>query len=101
MNRLHNPILRCNGWLAGAAFLCLLATPTAADPADQPAASKVEAAFGRDCETLLVREIGKAEKEISVAIYSITRRNIASALTKAVERGVKVRLARPGSQTSR
>jgi len=87
-----NPILRRNPRLGGAILLGLLVLLPAARPADPPTTSKVEAVFGKDCETLLIREIGKAEKEIAVAIYSITRRNIASALAKAVERGVKVSL---------
>ncbi len=53
-------------------------------------AVSVETAFGPACEKLLLREIKKAQKEISVAIYSITRRSITGALVSATERGVKV-----------
>ena len=57
-----------------------------------PPAPRVEAAFGKDCETLLIRHIGRAEKEILVAIYSMTRRNITEALADAAGRGVKIKL---------
>jgi len=92
MSWIDNPILRRNPWFCGVILVCLLVVPPAARAADPPAASKVEAVFGKDCEPLLIREIDKAEKQISVAIYSITRHNIANALAKAVERGVKVSL---------
>ena len=49
-------------------------------------------AFNADCEKLLIEEINRADKEILIAIYNITRRNITGALGHAVHRGVKVRL---------
>jgi phosphatidylserine/phosphatidylglycerophosphate/cardiolipin synthase-like enzyme len=52
----------------------------------------VKAAFEGDCEKLLVEQIDRADKEILVAIYSMTRRSITGALVKAVGRGVKVRV---------
>jgi len=52
----------------------------------------VETAFDANCEKLLVREINRAEKEIVVAIYNITRKGINAALVHAAKRGVKVRL---------
>lgn len=50
----------------------------------------VRSAFNGDCEKTLMAEIGGAEKEVLVAIYSLTRHNIVSALLSAVERGVMV-----------
>lgn len=66
--------------------------PAAALPAPPPSAPpvSVRAAFGRDCEHLVVREIEKADGEILAAVFSLTRRNIASALNRAARRGVRV-----------
>lgn len=80
-------------WALMAAFVhflgvsCVTADPQVSRPAEQ-----IEAAFGRKCEKLLIREIDRAEKEILVAIYSITREKIASALVEAAKRGVKIRV---------
>jgi phosphatidylserine/phosphatidylglycerophosphate/cardiolipin synthase-like enzyme len=61
--------------------------------ADEPATNAVvNIAFDADCEKMLIEEINRADKEILVAIYNITRKNITSALAHAVRRGVKVRL---------
>ena len=46
--------------------------------------------FNKDCEKLLLREIKKADSQVLVAIYSITRRNITTALANAAKRGVSV-----------
>ena len=88
MRTFDNSIRRNSLCAAFAALLLVLAFSLSAAGDRAP----VEAAFGDDCEALLVREIGRAEKDIVVAIYSITRRNITAALAEAVERGVKVRL---------
>lgn len=50
----------------------------------------VRTAFGEDCEKMVISEVSKAKKEILVAIYSLTRRNINSAFVQAVKRGVSV-----------
>jgi phosphatidylserine/phosphatidylglycerophosphate/cardiolipin synthase-like enzyme len=50
----------------------------------------VGVAFGRECERRLVEAIDAAEREIRVAIYSFTRRNISGALARAADRGVSV-----------
>lgn len=50
----------------------------------------VKAAFGADCETMVIRELAVARKEVTVAIYSLTRRKINSAFVKAARRGVQV-----------
>jgi phosphatidylserine/phosphatidylglycerophosphate/cardiolipin synthase-like enzyme len=94
MSAFDNPILgsrRALNRLAVSAFSLMLFL-SVAHPAEESPSPVVEAVFGKDCETLLVREINRAKKEIVVAIYSMTRRNITSALADAVERGVKVRL---------
>lgn len=60
-----------------------------ADPGTQRV-DRVEVVFGPKCEKMLLSEINQAEKEILVAIYSITRKSIRSALVNAVKRDVKV-----------
>lgn len=52
----------------------------------------VRAAFGPDCEQLLIGDIKRARKELLVAIFTLTRKNITEALANAVKRGVTVRL---------
>ena len=44
------------------------------------------------CASHIVREIGRAEKEILVAVYAFTNDEIAWALVKASQRGVKVQV---------
>ena len=75
--------------LAAIAFAAA-ALAAAAAPAKPPTA--VRAAFGADCETVLIEELGRARRSLHVAIYSITRRNITRALVAAAARGVDVRL---------
>jgi phosphatidylserine/phosphatidylglycerophosphate/cardiolipin synthase-like enzyme len=70
--------------MLGATILC-----RAADPAPKVPAS-VRVAFNRDCESMALDEIRRAEREIRVAIFSINRKNILSALTTAARRGVRV-----------
>ncbi|HEX9445128.1 MAG TPA: phospholipase D-like domain-containing protein, partial [Candidatus Binatia bacterium] len=58
------------------------------------AAMSVQACFspqGR-CAGRIVGEIGRAEKEILVAVYAFTNEEIAWALVKASQRGVKVQV---------
>jgi len=52
----------------------------------------VRTAFGQDCEQLLIGDIKRARKELLVAIYTVTRKNITEALANAVKRGVTVKL---------
>lgn len=54
--------------------------------------TRVEVAFDADCEALIGRELKKAQSEVLVAIYNITRRSITSALVAAHKRGVTVRV---------
>ncbi len=56
------------------------------------AAAPPRAAFNADCETLLLGAIGEADREILAAVYTFTRMRLADALSKAAERGVRVRL---------
>ena len=53
-------------------------------------AAAVKAAFGEDCEKLLLEALESARREIRVAIYTFTRRNVSRALQEAAERKVKV-----------
>lgn len=55
-----------------------------------PESSEVRVAFGRDCRTLLVGEVDKAQKDILVACFTFTDSGIVRALTEAAGRGVKV-----------
>jgi phosphatidylserine/phosphatidylglycerophosphate/cardiolipin synthase-like enzyme len=50
----------------------------------------VRASFGRDCEEALVGAMDGARTEVLVAIFSLTRRSVTSALARAAKRGVKV-----------
>lgn len=52
--------------------------------------AKTSAAFGSDCEKLLLKELHKAKKQVLVAIYSFTRQSIRNALVDAAKRGAKV-----------
>jgi phosphatidylserine/phosphatidylglycerophosphate/cardiolipin synthase-like enzyme len=52
----------------------------------------ISTAFGPDCEILLIDAIAEAEKEILIAIYTITSTTISDALLKATERGVSIRI---------
>jgi phosphatidylserine/phosphatidylglycerophosphate/cardiolipin synthase-like enzyme len=47
---------------------------------------------GGGCESHIVEEIGKAEKQINVQIYIFTSKSISDALIKAKKRGVKVQV---------
>jgi hypothetical protein len=97
------PQSKCSRRMFGAATVCIgvpvllavilnLSAPCCAvaeEPADN---AVVKVAFNADCEKLLIQQIDRAEKDVIVAIYNITRRNITGALVRAVQRGVNVRL---------
>ena len=72
--------------IAGLVFLALFQNL----PAEEDPRVVVRPAFGEDCETMVIKEASLAKKEILVAIFSLTRRNINAALVKAVKRGVQV-----------
>ena len=50
----------------------------------------IKSAFGSSCDELLIEQIGKAEREILVAIYSFTNQRLAKTFAKAHKRGVSV-----------
>jgi len=60
--------------------------------ADEPVPASVWVAFGQDCERKLIEEIKAARSEIRIAIFSITRRDIAAALAAAARKGVSVEI---------
>lgn len=61
--------------------------------------SGVRAAFGPDCEPLVIEALKGARKDILVAAYSITRKKIVSELARAVRRQVTVKLKYDARQT--
>jgi phosphatidylserine/phosphatidylglycerophosphate/cardiolipin synthase-like enzyme len=81
---------------AAVALACMRATAAPEVPAKTPplaaARAKVTTAFGPDCETLLIREIDRAKRDVRVAIFTFTRRRVSRALADAAERGVTVRV---------
>jgi phosphatidylserine/phosphatidylglycerophosphate/cardiolipin synthase-like enzyme len=81
---------------AGAVLLTVVLAHLCPQPClaaeEQATNAVVKVAFNGDCEQLLVEQINRADKEIVVAIYSMTRRSISGALVRAVGRGVKVHL---------
>lgn len=52
--------------------------------------------FGSDCEETLVRGIDGARNEVLVAIFSLTRRSVTSALARAAKRGARVEVKYDG-----
>ncbi len=54
----------------------------------------VQACFSpeRNCSSHIIREIGKAQKEILVALYAFTSDDLAWSLVKALRRGVNVQV---------
>ena len=84
---------RCGGRVCVLAVLLLsLDRSLAQGEIPHTNAAPVEAAFDADCEALVIREIGRAEKELLVAVYEITRPTIVSALADSARRRVRVRL---------
>lgn len=63
-------------------------------PIDSPAAMVVQACFSPQgkCSGHVLREIAQAQKEILVAVYAFTSDELAWALVKAQQRGVKVQV---------
>ena len=52
----------------------------------------VEAFFDTDCDDAVIDLIKTSRSEILIAIYSLTKRNIAKALIQASEKGVRVHI---------
>ena len=46
----------------------------------------------KKCEDSIVKRINKAEKSIDAAVYAINNKDIVTALKKAHERGIKIRI---------
>ena len=64
----------------------------AQDNAPAPAQATVRAAFGQDCESLLIAAVRQAHREILVAVYSLTRDRLVDALIEAAGHGVSVQV---------
>ncbi|MDP7397171.1 MAG: phospholipase D-like domain-containing protein [Lentisphaeria bacterium] len=76
--------------LAGFAAAALLLLGTGNAEARRLRDAKVAVGFGADCEEILLDTIKKARREIYVAVYSFTRRQIAEALIDKHDDGVMV-----------
>lgn len=87
MKKLDNGNLRAGRMLLIWAFSAIMLQNL---KAGDPVRTDVRAAFGDECETMVIKEVSRAKKEVLVAIYSLTRRNINSALVQAVKRDVSV-----------
>ena len=84
------PSISC-GVLAAVVAAAAFTAPAPARAAD-PVKAPVAAAFGSACEDRVIEAIDGASNEIRMAAYSLTRRNITSALTRAADRGVRIML---------
>ena len=75
-------------------LLFALSVIVALFPIDSRAGMAVQACFSPygKCSSHIVREIGQAQKEILVAVYAFTNDELAWALVKASQRGVKVQV---------
>ena len=76
---------------AALALLIPAATPSPA-AAWSVQTAKVTTAFRGKCEDLVLRDIERADKQILVAAYVFTNREIVKALTEAKKRGVDVQV---------
>lgn len=87
-------------FIAGA-IAATFAFAVAAEMPAVPARGSVQAAFTPwdDAESLVVRSIRQAKKQILVQAYSFTSRNIANALIAARRRGVDVRVIADSEQS--
>ena len=74
-----------------AVVLCVFQL-NAAEPSGKSVAAQVKWAFGSDCDELLIDQIDGAKSELTVAIYSITHRDISKAFARAAKRGVSVKI---------
>lgn len=77
-----------------APVLILWATSLIAVPSASRAAMAVQACFSPKgkCSTHIVRELAQARSEILVAVYALTSDELAWALIKARQRGVKIQV---------
>jgi len=81
-------------------MLVMLAVPACFPAPTTRMTAFVVAAFDDDCEDLLVREIQKANREILVAVYLISRPRVVNALVNAAGRGVKIHLKYDAGESS-
>jgi phosphatidylserine/phosphatidylglycerophosphate/cardiolipin synthase-like enzyme len=72
------------------AVLFLTLSATAGEPGKASGNGHIKASFGSSCDELLIEQIGKAEREILVAIYSFTNQRLARTFAKAHKSGVSV-----------
>lgn len=89
--------------IAWALVACVLAGSAAAqEPAALPAAGTLQAAFtpGDAADRMIIEAIGRARREVLVQAYTFTHRKIASALIRARQRGVEVRVVADAQQAA-
>jgi phosphatidylserine/phosphatidylglycerophosphate/cardiolipin synthase-like enzyme len=78
-------------WWLGLALAGRLALPAGA-VGPEKGLMTVETAFDADCETLVLRHLKAAKKEIRAAVYTFAKKSYADALIERAKRGVDVRL---------
>jgi phosphatidylserine/phosphatidylglycerophosphate/cardiolipin synthase-like enzyme len=78
--------------LITAAALALSSFSGFLHPLEAGESAQIEAAFDKECETVLLNAVEGAQAEILAAVYSLTSRPIVAALNEAADRGVHVRL---------
>jgi len=86
--------------LAGFAAAALLLLGTENADARRLRDAKVAVGFGKDCEKILLDTIKKARREIYVAAYAFTRRQIAEALIDKHGDGVMVHVKMDAGQAA-
>lgn len=74
----------------------------AQEPAAVPATGTLQAAFtpGDPADRMIIEAIGRARREVLVQAYTFTHRKIASALIRAQQRGVTVRVVADAQQAA-
>lgn len=89
---------------AWALIACALAGSAAAEehPAAVPATGTLQAAFtpGDPADRMIIDAVGRARREVLVQAYTFTHRRIASALIRAKQRGVDVRVVADAQQAA-
>jgi phosphatidylserine/phosphatidylglycerophosphate/cardiolipin synthase-like enzyme len=91
------------GRLAAALLVLGLAgAAPAQEPAAIPATGTLQAAFtpGDPADRMIIEAIGRARREVLVQAYTFTHRRIASALIRARQRGVEVRVVADAQQAA-
>jgi phosphatidylserine/phosphatidylglycerophosphate/cardiolipin synthase-like enzyme len=86
-----------------ALLACVVAGGAAAqEPSVVPATGTLQAAFtpGDPADRMIIEAIGNARREVLVQAYTFTQRKIASALIRARQRGVTVRVVADAQQAA-